>query len=154
MKRISSIFAIIAFVALSASPAAAASKTVDVQDNSFSPATVTIDEGDLVTWDVSGLNPHNVVANNGSFSSGTLGEGDKYTHVFNTPGTFAYTCTIHGSVMSGSVVVVAATVSQAGSGRGLAETGRHPRRNAAIVVGLMMIVLGVGARAVASDRGV
>lgn len=118
--------AFIAAPAPSATAAAlAATQNITVQDDPqaggvFTPKTVTISVGDTVHWDwtAGNYNPHSVTADDGSFDeppapaskvSGT------FDHQFNTPGSYAYYCRVHGSSggvgMSGTIVVQAAATS-------------------------------------------
>lgn len=83
--------------------------------NVFTPKNQPIKVGDSVTFvNVGGF--HNVVANDGSFSSGDA-TSDPFTlkHVFSTAGTFKYYCEIHGSAsgagMAGTVTVSEATTT-------------------------------------------
>jgi LPXTG-motif cell wall-anchored protein len=106
-----------------AAPAFAATKSVSIGDNFYSPKTVTITEGDTVVWTNNGQAPHSVTANDGSFdsspscpSSGCMEHGDTYNHTFNSVGTFAYHCRVHGFAMSGTVVVEAASTGGGGGG--------------------------------------
>jgi plastocyanin len=78
--------------------------------NTFSPATVTINQGGTVTWhNVSGL--HNVHFDDNSFVMPASPSSSTWTvsRTFNTTGTFRYYCEIHGGPggvgMSGTVVV-------------------------------------------------
>lgn len=103
--------AVLATLALAlAAPALAQSSGVDVADNSFSPGTLTVAAGDTVMWQVSGTNPHTITAEDGSFDQ-SVGNGDTFEQTFDTPGTYAYYCRIHGASggvgMSGTVVVEA-----------------------------------------------
>ena len=97
--------------------AIAADQAVSARDDYFSPTSVSILVGETVTWHNAGTNPHNVIADDGSFKvGGTPGTHspspapwtDSYT--FNTPGTFRYYCSQHGTRggvgMSGKVVVI------------------------------------------------
>ena len=110
---------------LAATPgiALAASHTVTVGPNSsltFSPATLTIDAGDSVTFTYAGGNmPHNVVANDGTFrcakgcddsggNGNATGAAFSFTRTFATAGTIGYYCQIHGvpgSGMHGTIIV-------------------------------------------------
>ena len=95
---------------------------VDVVDDSFEPAQITVDAGAAITWSNSGPNPHTVTADDGSFRSGTLQSGESFSSTFETPGSFAYYCEFHGgpggSGMSGVVVVRGADVGGTDTGGG------------------------------------
>ncbi|HEV7888881.1 MAG TPA: plastocyanin/azurin family copper-binding protein [Acidimicrobiales bacterium] len=81
--------------------------TVQAKDLAFKPSKARIAVGGTVTWEfVDGTVPHNVVANDSSFKSEILTTGT-FTHTFDKPGTFKYTCTIH-PVMKASVTAVPA----------------------------------------------
>ena len=96
-------------------PPASADATVSMENLAFQPSTVTISVGESVTWvHNDGSVPHDVHALDGSFDSNPncpqnpntcMTEGDTYTQTFDSPGTVAYLCDVHGSAMSGTVVV-------------------------------------------------
>jgi len=107
-------------VALGMSVPAAAADNVDIQDNQFVPATLTVHVGDTVVWTDTGSNPHSVTADDGSFDSspagcgggiipattGCLRKGQTFSHTFNGAGTFTYRCKIHGAAgMLGAITV-------------------------------------------------
>jgi plastocyanin len=71
----------------------------------FNPASLSVSTGATVTWVNNDTTPHTVTADDGSFNSGTIAVGAKFTRVFSTSGTFLYHCTIHPE-MTGTVVVV------------------------------------------------
>ena len=80
-------------------------KTVVIRGFRFRPAQITIKRGTRVTWINKDPHPHTVTANKkGSFNSGLLRKGQRYSHVFKTAGKKAYHCEIH-PFMRGSVVV-------------------------------------------------
>ena len=85
-------------------PAATATKTVKITASGFSPASVAIRSGDAVKWTNSDTKNHQVVANNGTFASPTIGPGHSWTHTFDTAGTFRYHDGLHPS-LTGRVVV-------------------------------------------------
>jgi plastocyanin len=103
----SGVFAV-ALLANGGALAANGSVTATPSDT-FSPAAVTINVGESVTWTNGGGN-HNVVLaagavalNSPSTSRWTL------THTFDAAGTFSYYCAIHRALgMTGTVTVVAA----------------------------------------------
>jgi plastocyanin len=58
---------------------------------------------------VDGEEQHTITADDGSFDSGILNPGDTFSLTFDTPGTSAYYCQIHGGPggvgMAGTIVV-------------------------------------------------
>lgn len=77
---------------------------VDISGFAFNPGTITIKVGQTVTWTNNDSVSHNVLADDGSFSSNTLGTGDSFSFTFNTAGTFTYKCGFHAN-MVGTVIV-------------------------------------------------
>ena len=80
---------------------------VAVEDNAFTPATLTITAGETVLWQWKGQNQHNVTwtTQAGGGNSATQASGS-YSRTFSLGGTYDYYCSIHGiSVMHGTVVV-------------------------------------------------
>jgi plastocyanin len=80
------------FALAAASPATAASThTVSITKAGFVPATVTIPNGDSVTWKNNDNANHQIVSDNGSFTTTrVLAPGQSATRVFPEAGTFAY----------------------------------------------------------------
>jgi plastocyanin len=76
---------------------------VDVRDNSFSPSAMSVPVGTTVTWTWRGSNAHDVYFSS-SVNSGAKTSGS-YARQFTAAGSYDYLCTIHGSAMSGQVVV-------------------------------------------------
>ena len=121
MRSLATFFALPAALALAAcsagadGPAAAppappATAMVDIAGYAFSPKTITVPAGTVVTWterddDIEGTGAHNVVADDGSFSSDpNMAKGAAYSTKPPRPGTYAYHCGIH-NYMTGTVVV-------------------------------------------------
>jgi plastocyanin len=87
--------------------------SVTITNNTFDPASVTVSVGQSVTWtwnacssDGYGGNmctDHNVTFDDGVASS-TKSEGS-WSRNFAKAGTYPYHCSVHGSYMSGAVVV-------------------------------------------------
>ena len=96
-----------------ATTAGAATGNVTIAGFAFAPQTITVNVGDAVTWTNQDGAPHSAKAVNGSFDTGTLGQGASRTLTFTTAGSFSYICGIHGSSMSGTVVVVGAPTTTA-----------------------------------------
>jgi LPXTG-motif cell wall-anchored protein len=147
---------------------AAASATVTISDFQFSPGTVTVNQGDTVTWTNEGPTPHSATASDGSFDTGVYGAGESRSQTFDQAGTFAYICTPHPN-MQGTVVVQAAsnqggsddtgtgaddtTGGTGGTGGTATDTDDGPSLPATgmdaaalALLGLVMLALGVGVR--------
>lgn len=88
-------------------PSVAGSGDVNIVDNSFGPASITVGAGATLSWLNKGALPHTVTARNGSFDSGIVLSGGRFTRTFVTPGTYSYFCTIHPE-MTGTVFVTGA----------------------------------------------
>jgi plastocyanin len=82
----------------SASTAATATVTVQIKRGGFSPATVSINQDDSVTWRNADTANHQVVANGGQFASPILAPGKTYTFTFRHGGTFRYHDGLHPSL--------------------------------------------------------
>jgi plastocyanin len=103
-------------VALGAAAAPASAADVSISNFAFNPASVTISQGDTVTWTWAGPDTnHSVTSDPGqadSFDSDpgrtpTSADhlpGSTFAHTFHTPGTFTYLCKVH-SFMTGKVIV-------------------------------------------------
>ncbi len=81
-----------------------------ISDFKFTPATITIQAGDTITWTNVGPSEHTATASNGSFNTGILKKGQSASHTFTQPGTYAYICTIH-PWMHGTIVVLASSTT-------------------------------------------
>ena len=93
---------------VAASPAAAKTVTIDIKNFMFMPMTVTVAEGDTVTWTNRDQVPHTVAEKNHKFRSAALDTNDAYSHVFDTAGTYDYFCTLHPQMFAHVVVTPAA----------------------------------------------
>jgi plastocyanin len=93
-------------------PIRAAEHGVQIVDSTFSPATLTIQVGDTVTWRNADDRPHTVTSNDGAFDSGNLDEGVGFSFTFTEPGTYTYRCDYHPE-MQATIVVEAASAPAA-----------------------------------------
>ena len=87
---------------------AASTQAVSIGDNFFSPASLTINAGDTVEWTNNGNVVHTATSDStpsAAFNSGNLSRGDKFSLRLGTPGTYEYSCRIHGVSMSGTIIV-------------------------------------------------
>jgi plastocyanin len=78
----------------------------------FEPTTVEIPVGGTVSWQNTGVTAHTATAvgedrttPTGTFDSGDVVGTGTFSHTFDEPGAFTYTCTIHGGEMVGLVEV-------------------------------------------------
>lgn len=78
---------------------------VNIANMRFSPAKITVEAGETVTWTQSTSMPHTVTANDGSFDSPTLGQNREFSVTFDEPGSYSYFCKLHPS-MTGEVEVL------------------------------------------------
>jgi plastocyanin len=91
---------------LAQQPPAAKSAEIVIENFKFVPATLTVAPGTAVTWSNHDEEPHNIVNVDQPrrFRSGALDGGEKYTFVFDQPGTYNYICAVHPH-MEGTVIV-------------------------------------------------
>jgi plastocyanin len=89
---------------------AAQTYAVDIPGLAFSPEALTVTVGDTVTWTNSDSADHTATADDGSFDSGSLANGESFSHTFSAAGTFPYSCTLH-SGMTGTITVQAAAAA-------------------------------------------
>ena len=85
---------------------------------SSNPAVDTVAVNGTVTWTWATTEalPHSVQSTGSpSFTSSAIqtGAGKTYQFQFTTPGTYQYDCGVHGQLMTGSIVVMAAATSAA-----------------------------------------
>jgi plastocyanin len=109
--------------AVAVTPVLAAEVAVAIVGKTFEPATITVAQGDTVTWTVEeSINePHSVTSGSAAdagkvFDSGTSNsnntfnlrdKGQTYEFTFDEPGEYPYFCVIHPIEMTGTVVVLA-----------------------------------------------
>jgi plastocyanin len=102
--------ALIAVAAAGSSPAqqvaAAAPAEITIDNFAFEPASLTVARGTRVTWVNRDEEPHTVVSADKElrFKSQALDTNDKFSFVFDKPGTYKYFCSVH-THMVGTVEV-------------------------------------------------
>jgi plastocyanin len=101
-------------VMLAAAPAEATSHTVTIKQYAYGPGSLTVKQGDTVTWTNQDTAAHDVVVTSGpvSFRSPMLDQGESWSHTFTTPGAYSYICSVHPD-MKGTVTAVAKAVAPA-----------------------------------------
>jgi hypothetical protein len=85
-----------------------------VGDNFYSPRTVTIQAGDVVTWQYQSgsSNTHPTASDNGAWTTFTINSANlTKTMTFSTVGSFPYHCTFHGAAGSGMYGVITVTAA-------------------------------------------
>jgi plastocyanin len=83
----------------------ASSDTITMKNFAFSPATITVAPGATITVKNDDSVAHTVTSSTQKFSTGDVAPGSSATFKApETPGTYAYICTIH-QFMHGTVVV-------------------------------------------------
>jgi plastocyanin len=88
-------FTAVLFVVLTGPHSFARSVTVTIDSMKFIPASVAIEKGQTIVWVNKDLFPHTVTANDGSFDSGVINPGGKWTYKSKVKGTVAYKCILH-----------------------------------------------------------
>jgi hypothetical protein len=81
---------------------------IAVGDSCFSPRDTEVVTGDVVRWSLEGQAPHTVTFDGGPDSGALTGDG--FAIRFNTPGTYAYSCSFHAG-MVGTISAVGDGVS-------------------------------------------
>jgi plastocyanin len=84
--------------------------TVSISGMAFSPASLTVSVGTIVTWTNNDAMTHTVTSDTGLFDSGSItatggyGGGGTYSYTFTAAGTYNYHCSIH-PMMTAKIIV-------------------------------------------------
>jgi plastocyanin len=82
------------------------SVVIKMEGYHFKPDKITIEPGTTVEWINTGKIAHTVTDDNGSWDSGSLKPGEKFSHRFDQKGTFKYICVPHEEAqMTGTIIV-------------------------------------------------
>ena len=76
-------------------PAAADTIYADIRQLAFAPAELDVKVGTTIIWTNRDPLPHTVTATDGSFDSGLIEPGKRWSHTFSKAGSFPFTCTPH-----------------------------------------------------------
>jgi plastocyanin len=87
-------FALVASLAIAGGALAGSAHEVKLEGMQFSPAQLTVQRGETVTWRNNDLVPHTVTAA-GKFDSGNIGPGQSYSRKMDRAGGYDYICTYH-----------------------------------------------------------
>jgi plastocyanin len=134
--------------------------TVNMEDNFFDPAQITVEPGTTVTWVQSGDNTHTTTSYDGLWDSGPLpgGSDESFSFTFDDPGTYDYYCIPHEDLgMVGTVTVSGAmatpTPTATPTATALAKTGGAPTALlVAVAASVALAVSGVTARVLLRRR--
>ena len=77
---------------------------VRIRDFEFVPARITVSSGTTIVWVNEGQGAHTSTADDGSWDSGMLEPGERWSRTFTAVGEYPYHCTPH-PFMTGTVVV-------------------------------------------------
>ncbi len=103
--------AILTFVCLSSTFAAAAVSTVNMKSLSYDPKNIEIKNGDSVEWVNNSYTNHSATGDSAekesdNFDTGMVAPKAKSKKIlFSKPGVYSYHCRMHGKTMSGQVTV-------------------------------------------------
>ena len=90
----------------SSSKSSAASADITVKDYSFSPGTVSVKAGATVTVHNNGPSTHTVTSDDGTSFNVSVDSGKDATFTApSKPGTYKFHCSIHPSLMKGTLTV-------------------------------------------------
>jgi plastocyanin len=82
----------------------ASPNTVAMANFTFTPSSLTIAKGTVVTWQNNDGVAHTSTSDNGVWDTGNILPNGTKTTTFATAGTYAYHCTVH-PMMTGTIVV-------------------------------------------------
>jgi len=114
--------------------------TVNMEDNFFDQANITVAPGTTVTWVQSGENPHTTTSYDGLWDSGMIegGSDGTFSFTFEEPGTYDYYCipheemgmvgtvTVTGSASASASASATASATASAAAGTLADTGGPP----------------------------
>jgi plastocyanin len=90
MRKVVLVAVFAAALAMGGGSALAKDVAVGINAAGFTPAAVTVQNGDRVVWTNNDKSSHQIVADDGSFRSPALAPGERWGHVFKNAGTFPY----------------------------------------------------------------
>jgi len=102
------LLAALTLVVWPASEASAASHQITIKNYAYGSGSMTISQGDTVTWTNKDSVPHDVTVTSGplKFRSPMLTQGKSWSYTFTRAGAYSYTCSVHPD-MHASVTVKA-----------------------------------------------
>ena len=103
--RASLVSAVLAGAAIFVPPSAeTAGPQVEIRAHEYSPATITVAPGTVVTWINHDEDVHTVTSTTDAFHSVGMDTDETFSYTFTQPGTYEYFCKLH-PLMTARVVV-------------------------------------------------
>jgi plastocyanin len=93
---------------LAAAPSPRPGAVVHIRDDAFVPASIAVRVGETITFVNDDDDAHTATADDASWDSEGLNQGQKWTHAFAKAGKIAYHCTVH-PMMRATIVVRSAS---------------------------------------------
>ncbi len=78
--------------------------TIRIENVQYQRQSLRVQRGDRIVWINNDLVPHTVSADSGSFDSGDLSPGARWTYTASAAGTFAYHCRYHPTMIARLIV--------------------------------------------------
>jgi plastocyanin len=105
-----------------------ATRVVRNLDDYFDPQVLRVAPGTAVEFKNDGRNPHTVTADDASYDSGILQNGQEFSRTYAAPGVYSFYCKLHGApggIGMGGVIVVGDVPLPAAGGGGGVGPGRE-----------------------------
>ena len=74
-------------------------------DFAFNPSSITAKVGDVITFTNTGAAPHTATLDDGTCATPTIAPSKSDGLTFTVAGTYPFHCSIHPSLMKGTIVV-------------------------------------------------
>lgn len=131
-----------------------ATVNIEIGDNFFNPAAVTVNVGDTIVWTHKGQRPHDVTADNGVLNSPRrLMNGATYSFTATTPGTIKYQCTIHAG-MEATITVQGAPAAAPRTGAGGFAAAAMQQRQQLLALGTILVAGSAAVTVLRRRRGI
>ena len=94
---LASLLTALAVMVWPASEASAATHQITIKNYAYGSGSMSISQGDTVTWTNKDSVPHDVVVTSGpvKFRSPMLTQGKSWSYTFTQAGAYSYTCSVH-----------------------------------------------------------
>ncbi|KQV74085.1 hypothetical protein ASC61_03155 [Aeromicrobium sp. Root344] len=94
---LASLLALLTVLVWPASEASAATHQITIKSYAYGSGSMSITQGDTVTWTNQDSVPHDVVVTSGpvKFRSPMLTKGKSWSYTFTSAGAYSYTCSVH-----------------------------------------------------------